>query len=454
MSAEPRGALTGDRLHAAEVLVRQFRQPGRVEQWLSDGHPELSPGERRRAWALVYGVLRGKTRLERRLSPYLKKPFDKQAVEVRAALLLCAFELDSMDAVPDRAAVHQAVELVRALGQEERTGFVNAVLRRLARQELTPELPDRAVAPRLWAEQVASHPRWLVDEMAARLGEEEAANWCEANNRQPPIFVRLRDPLPEELAASVEQLPLEEEPLVPGALRLAPEPGRVSALPGFTEGAFWVQDAAAQAVGLLLGLQPGMRVLDACAAPGGKTLSAAQAVGPDGSVLAVDRSRPRLALLSESAQRLGMDNVEVESRDLLKEPWGSREGDGVFDAVLLDAPCSGLGVIRRHPDVRWSRGPEALAQYSRTQTDLLRSVAPAVAPNGVLVYSVCSFTDLETERVIAAFLGDCEARFRLADPRAVLPGVCQPLLEGDVLRTYPHRHDMDAFFAARMEALG
>lgn len=431
--------------------MRQFRQPGRVENWLAAGHPELSAAQRRRAWALVYGVLRTKTLLELQVSPYLKKPFDKQCLEVRVALLLCCFELNYMDGVPDRAAVHQGVQLVRVLGQEPRTGFVNAVLRRLSRRELSPELPDRAVNARQWAELVASHPAWLVDEMVTRLGEEEAASWCETNNLQPPVYVRLRQPAAGELAEAVQQLDLQPEPLVPGALRLGLERGRVTELAGFSEGGFWVQDAAAQAVGLLLGLQPGMRVLDACAAPGGKTIAAAQAVGPRGSVVAVDRSKNRLALLDDSVQRLGLDNVEVQQRDLLREPWGDRDGDGAFDAVLLDAPCSAVGVIRRHPDVRWSRQRSSLAQYGKTQLALLHAVAPAVAPNAALVYSVCSFTELETDAVITAFLG-ADERFRIADPRSVLPGATEALLDGDVMRTYPHRHDMDAFFAVRLEA--
>jgi len=440
------GSLTGDRLLAARVLIRLSRESGRIESWLSSDQPQLDAAARRRAWALVYGVLRNKSLLELSLGPYLKKSFTHQSREIQAVLLLGAYELSSMDAVPDRAAVHQSVELCRTLGEEPATGFVNAVLRRLARQELPPELPSRELEPRLWAEQVASHPSWLVDEMIARVGEQEATRWCETNNIQPPIFVRLRD----ENGDAAAQLELEPEITVPGAQKLLSREGAITTLPGFEEGAFWVQDAAAQAVGLMLGLSPGMRVLDACAAPGGKTLAAAQAVGPDGRVLAVDRSKSRLALLSQSVERLQLAHVEVQARNLLREPWGSRDEDDVFDAVLLDAPCSALGVIRRHPDVRWSREPKALEQYHRTQGDLLRAVAPAVAANAALVYSVCSFAELETDSVIAEFL-DADDAFALSDPRAVLPESMEPLLDGSVLRTYPHRHDMDAFFAARLE---
>jgi len=321
-------------------------------------------------------------------------------------------------------------------------------LRRLAREELPPKLPSRELQPRLWAEQVGSHPGWLVDAMIARVGEQEATRWCEVNNIQPPIFVRLRD----ECGDAAGELEVEPVSTVSGAQRLVASKGGVTALPGFDEGAFWVQDAAAQAVGLMLGLEPGMRVLDACAAPGGKTLAAAQAVGPKGRVLAVDRSKPRLALLGQSIERLKLANVDMQARNLLREPWGSRDDDESFDAVLLDAPCSALGVIRRHPDVRWSRQPKALEQYHSTQVDLLRAVAPAVAPNAALVYSVCSFAELETDTVVAEFL-DADDAFALSDPRAVLPAAMEPLLDGSVLRTYPHRHDMDAFFAARLERI-
>ncbi len=440
------GSLTADRLLAARVLVRQFREPGRIESWLASDQPQIDVTARRRAWALVYGVLRNKTLLELRMGPYLKKAFEHQSREVQVVLLLGAYELSSMDAVPDRAAVHQAVELCRTLGEEPATGFVNAVMRRYARKEQPPPLPLRDSQPVQWAQQVASHPAWLVEQMVARVGEQEAAHWCEVNNVQPPVFVRLRDP---DSPAS-EELELEPVVTVPGAQRLVSTQGAIPSLPGFEEGAFWVQDAAAQAVGLLLGLQPGMRVLDACAAPGGKTIAAALAVGPEGRVLAVDRSKNRLKLLGESVDRLKIGHVDVQARNLVREPWGSRDDDELFDAVLLDAPCSALGVIRRHPDVRWSRQPRALEQYHTTQSELLRSVAPAVAPNGALVYSVCSFAELETDAVVARFLSEEDA-FSLADPRAVLPSAVEPLLDGSVLRTYPHRHDMDAFYAARLE---
>lgn len=439
-------SLTADRLLAARVLVRQFREPGRIESWLASDQPQIDATARRRAWALVYGVLRNKTLLELRMGPYLKKAFEHQSREVQVVLLLGAYELSSMDGVPDRAAVHQAVELCRTLGEEPATGFVNAVMRRYAREEQPPTLPERDSEPLEWSQQVASHPAWLVEQMVTRVGEQETTDWCEVNNTQPPVFVRLRD----AENSTAEELGLEAVPTVPGAQRLASTQGGIASLPGFEEGDFWVQDAAAQAVGLLLGLEPGMRVLDACAAPGGKTLAAALSVGPEGRVLAVDRSRNRLKLLDESVERLKIGHVDVQARNLVREPWGSRDDDELFDAVLLDAPCSALGVIRRHPDVRWSRQPQALEQYHRTQSDLLRSVAPAVAPNGALVYSVCSFAELETDAVIGRFLSEEDA-FSLADPRAVLPAAVEPLLDGSVLRTYPHRHDMDAFFAARLE---
>ncbi len=439
----PASGPSADRQLAAGVLLRQLERAGRVDLWLAQAQ-DVSPVDRRRAWALVYGVLRSKTLLEAQLAPFLKKPMARQPRAVQVALYLGAYELSSMDAVPDRAAVHQAVELCRRLGKPGASGFVNAVLRRLSRRESPVTLPGREEQPRAWAEQVASHPRWIVDSMVDRVGPVEAASWCDTNNSKPPVHLRFA-------AAEVpEDLDLQPLELIDGAYHLGSEQGPVGSLPGFTEGRFWVQDGAAQAVGLMLGLKPGMKVLDACAAPGGKTLAAAREVGSQGQVVAIDRSDDRLDLLRNSLQRTGFSAVEVQQRDLLRQPWGSLERDPCFDAVLLDAPCTGLGVIRRHPEVRWARSAGDPKSSHCNQLKLLRSLVPALAAGGALVYSVCSFTRQETDDVIEAFLS-AESDFELVDPRPLVPASMEPLLDGRVLRTYPHRHNLDAFFAARLE---
>jgi len=454
VTTESPGRLTPDRRLAAEVLLRQFNRPGRVDHWLREGAERLDGPEARRSWARVYGVLRHRGHLGAVLRPYLRFPLEEQGVELQVALLLGSYDLLHMDTVPDRAAVDQGVELARFLGEGRKTGLVNAVLRRVSRDDKPVRLPDRDKSPLAWASTVASHPAWIVDEMAARVGGAETAQWCEVNNQEPPLTLCLRTPAPsghDDLRGQLVGVPGE---YVEDALVLTERPlGGVHALPGFEDGAFWVQDEAAQAVCRLLDLRPGMRVLDACAAPGGKTLAAAQKLGPRSLVVAVDVDEVRLRLLKESVDRVGFSNrVAIQRRDLLLEPWTTRSGDGGFEVVLLDAPCSGLGVIRRHPDIRWARTREDLGRYADRQVGLLESVAPAVVAGGTLVYAVCSFSRAENEEVVERFLASKAGRdFSIGTLKGCTPAIPESMVDGEFMRSYPHRHGADAFFAARLE---
>lgn len=438
-------SLSLDRKAASGILMRmEVDGGGRLDQWIRHATSRLESPDRRRVHAVVYGIQRHKGELAQYLAPFLGRPLDEQDPEVRVALLIGAFELLHQDSVPDRAAVHQAVELIKYLKLPRRSGLINAVLRRVARREEVPTFPDRSTSPLGWAELAASHPAWLVEMMAGRVGAEATADWADAANTEPTLAIRLRDPDDSEV---VESLGAVASPFVPGAWLVKERPpGPFQELFGFAAGRWWVQDVAAQAVGGLLGLQPGMRVLDACAAPGGKTAAAALEVGPTGRVVAVDRPGRRLDLLAESIARLGFEHVEVVGRDLLSEPW---EGE-TFDAVLLDAPCSGLGVIRRHPEIRWTRLPQDCRKQGARQRSLLESVVPAVGKGGALVYSVCTFAPSETDRVVEAFVA-AHPEWSVVDPRTLVPPPHEDLLDGSVLRTYPHRHEADAFFGVRME---
>jgi 16S rRNA (cytosine967-C5)-methyltransferase len=433
--------LTTDRRVASRLLSRQLKEEGRLDLWLADATATLSSEEARRVRALVYGINRQRSFLASHLSPYLKRPLADQSPIIQVALLLGAYEILFQDGVPDRAAVSQAVQLVREVDGAGRTGLINAILRRMSRKEIEPKLPTRDFEPVAWAEYVASHPRWIARRMAGWAGKAGAADWAEANNERPPLWIRRSSEdglLPEDC---------EESELVPGAFRVRPPSGyRVDQLRGFAEGHWWVQDLAAQAVAALLAAQPGEKILDACAAPGGKSFSAAVDVGVEGSVLAMDRSSNRLESVRKSAQRLGMAQITCEQRDLLASPW-----DGpTFDAVLLDAPCSGLGVIRRHPEIRWTREAVDLRRQAARQKTLMSCLASAVRPGGRLVYAVCSFSKEETNEVVDSFLEDSPS-FRKVPADTVAPGLDSSLFEEGVLRTYPHRHDADAFFGAVLE---
>ncbi len=455
MSRGRRAKLSRERLVAAQILLRFLKRPGRVDLWITEEGGSLSPDEARRLRALVYGIFRSRNFLVAHLNPFLPRPFDSQDPVLRMTLLLGTYELLFQDSVPDRAAVDQAVELVRDLGQGGKTGLVNAVLRRVASRQDRPELPDAGEDPEAWCAVWTSHPQWILDEMLGRVPLDELPAWCDASNREPPVALALRSFASDAVDLVQAGLVVEARPgeLIPEALVLDPPlRRRIDRLPGFSTGAFWVQDEGAQAVCQLLDLQPGQSVLDACASPGGKTLWIARAVGPEGRVHAVDLPSRR-ALLLDSVGRVGCKQVTAHGRDLIAHPWGSLDDDQLLDAVLLDAPCSGLGVLRRHPEIRWARRKEGLAGYADRQLTLLRAVAPAVRPGGALVYSVCTFSIAETDAVIGRFLTETDegGAFAVASSVHGAERLPRDAYDGQFLRTYPHRHGSDAFFAVRLE---
>jgi 16S rRNA (cytosine967-C5)-methyltransferase len=220
-----------------------------------------------------------------------------------------------------------------------------------------------------------------------------------------------------------------------------------AALPGWAEGCFTLQGEASQLVSALLGVRPGDRLLDACAAPGGKATHLAERLGGNGRVTAIDRHVRGLVHLRDGARRLGLDGLSIAAADGCRLPFGS----GVtFDGVLLDAPCSGLGTLRQHPEIKWRRSPESVAGLARLQHRLLDGVSPAVRPGGVLVYATCTISSAENERVVDDFLAR-HPEFRRDDPRPWLPEPARRLVGDDhAFRSFPHRDGLDGFFAARL----
>jgi 16S rRNA (cytosine967-C5)-methyltransferase len=452
LAARRRAAPTQARLVAARVLERVERAHAFADLALQAALARTQLGARDRAFAteLVYGTLRWRGRLDHLLGQLLDRPFASLDPDVRTLLRLGAYQVLFCDSVPAAAAVDQTVRSARALGAERAAGFLNAVLRRLAQRGASLALPALAADPLAHLEHALGLPRWIASLWLAALGPTEAAALAEASNAVPPLTVRAncrrtsRDALLAELRARFPEA---------RACRFAPEGivlghgGQPGADPAFVAGLFTVQDEASQLVTLLLDPQPGERVLDACAAPGTKTTAIAERVGPDGLVVALDRSERRLALVGRATRRLGLDNVTALARDAtlaLADLPGAP-----FDRALVDAPCSGLGTLRRNPDARWRVAPEDPARLAVTQAALLAAAAAVLRPGGTLVYSTCTVLHEENEAVIADFLSR-EPGFRRA-AAGELPAALAPLLDAEgTLRTWPHRHGTDAFFAVRL----
>jgi 16S rRNA (cytosine967-C5)-methyltransferase len=440
-------------LLALRVLERVERGAAFADLALHAGLRGGGLGVRDRALAteLVCGTLRWRGRLDWLLGQVIPRPFESLEPPVRSLLRLGAYQIVMLESVPAPAAVDQSVRAARAIGLERATGLVNAALRRLAREhrELVP--PSLAEDPVGHLVHALSLPEWLARRWLEEFGPEEAAALAAASNTVPPLGVRCPS------AAARDALLEELRPRWPDAraMRFAPfgavlgRGGNPAADPAFAAGRFAVQDEGSQLAVALLDPQPGERALDVCAAPGTKANAIAEQVGPSGRVVAVDINPRRLALVGREARRLGLANLVLHAADA-RQDLSEPAPPASFDRVLVDAPCSGLGTLRRNPDLRWRVTPAHSRELAPVQLALLRRAALALRPGGALVYSTCTLSPEENEAVVQAFLADA-SEFRPAPPDAIAASL-RPLLGSDgFLRTFPHRHDADGFFAARLE---
>lgn len=446
MRRSPGGAPSPARAEAWRILLRVEREGAWASALLA--HREGHLGDSREAGLLheiVLGVLRHRASLDHALGSVSSRPPAEMDAEVRAALRIGAYALLRLDRVPDFAAVSSAVDL---LGGASRRAFVNAVLRQVARRgrTLLPARPERGDAEGL--ARYESFPRFWIERHVARAGWDATAALAAACNRPAPTVVRPavgRAGGREELLRRLAEQGIEAEPcrFVPEALRLrSGSPARVVA-----EGLAWVQDEAAQLVPRLLGRELGPRVADLCAAPGGKTLQIAQALPTGGIVVALERHPGRTRRLAANVARFAAGRAVVVRADAARAvPLRA-----VFREVLVDAPCSGTGTLRRHPEIKWRLAEEDPKLLAVRQTRLLESAAALTESGGSIVYAVCSLEPEEGEDVVRGFLAS-RPDYRLADPRPLLPEAAWTFVrEPGWLVTTPVAGDLDGFFAARLE---
>ena len=391
------------------------------------------------ATRLCFGVLQNRMLLDFYLERLCATPLKKLEVPVLAALRLGAYQLLFLDRVPDHAAVSESVDLARKRAQNPRAaGLVNGVLRSLLRQRAElPAPPDLATR--------YSHPQWLVDAFLARLGREEGEALLAADNGEPPTCAQV-NPLKttsEALMSALAKRGVEAEPhpWLPGCLLLR-HTGSLEGLPEFQDGLFYIQDAAARLAVLAAEPRPGWRVLDACAAPGGKSFAAALAIGDRGEVRSCDIHPHKEGLIQAGAKRLGLSCIRTEVLDskACKEDFLD-----VFDLVIADVPCSGLGIIRKKPDIRY-KDPRPLENLPRVQGAILDNVARYVRPGGALLYATCTLLERENEGVVRSFI-DRHNHFTLEGFQ--VPGPFKDTETG-MLTCWPHRHGTDGFFFAKL----
>jgi 16S rRNA (cytosine967-C5)-methyltransferase len=443
----------GSRELAAEILsaveIRKAYADILLDNFLN--RSSLSSPDRALLTQMVYGTLRWRGRIDWHLSQVLPRPLSRMNPYLRNLLRLTLYQLFFLSKIPSYAAVNEGVELAKRYGGAKAGSLINGVARRILREKHTLHLPDSKedLIPALSIN--FSHPEWLVRIWLNYFGQEETEALLKANNDESPFTLRVnqikatREALLARVTASgFDAVPTPWSPL---GIRVKAT-AAVDQLPEFQVGAFQVQGEASQLVGFLLDPKPGERVLDACAAPGGKTTHLAELMRDQGEVIAVDISARGLEKVKENVQRLGLKSVRTVAADVskgLEGSWG-----GPYDRILVDAPCTGLGTLRSHPEAKWHRQERDILRLSRLQKRIVQQVTPHLKPGGTLVYSTCTLAPDENEGVIDDLL-DRHPELVLEDAESHLPQQARSMTRGKYFLALPHKHNTDGFFAARIK---
>jgi len=444
---------TSVRRLASEILLKVDIQKAYadilLDQWIKT--QGLQQRDRALLTELVYGTLRWRGAIDARLSHHLRRPLARTDPFIRNLLRVTLYQLHFLDKIPDYAAVNEAVQIAKKHKGGKVAGFVNGALRTFLRHNsdsATLHPSDDSIAT-LTAHY--SHPEWLVERWLEYFGLEGAKALMRANNERSPLVLRVNT-LKSNRKILLDLF--EENGVTAIATQWSPEGvwvqsgSAVDGLPGFHQGLFQVQGEASQLVAHLLGPQPGERVLDACAAPGGKSTHIAELIKDAGEVTAVDISTSGIEKIRDNATRLGLTSIRALRSDASRQFAGSYVG--YFDRALVDAPCSGLGTLRSHPEIKWHRNPTDIERLSRLQTKIVDRVAPCLKPGGVLLYSTCTLTREENEGVVESFL-KAHREFELENAAGYLPEQAKSMVQGNYFMALPHRHNTDGFFAARMK---
>ncbi|MGG0526033.1 16S rRNA (cytosine(967)-C(5))-methyltransferase RsmB [Bacillus pumilus] len=400
---------------------------------------------------LVYGTLQNKLALDYMLAPFVKKP-QKVAPWVMQLLRMSLYQMVYLEKIPHRAAIHEAVELTKKRGHKGISSLVNGVLRSVQREGV-PAFDDiKDPVKRLSIE--TSHPLWLVQEWVQSYGFEAAKSMCRIHLVPPKQSLRVNRMKTDRAALQQELLDagIETElgDLSEDALKLMK--GSIVSTPSFQEGYVTIQDESSMLVARALDPQPGEAVLDACAAPGGKSTHIAERMNDEGQIVSLDLHEHKVKLIKQAAKRLNLTQIEAKALDARKAKGDYSEAS--FDRILIDAPCSGFGVIRRKPDMKYTKSKEDSARLAAIQQAILKETAPLLKPGGTLVYSTCTMDPTENQQVIHAFLQehqDFEPDLSLNER---LPEQVAPFVQNGSVQILPHYFGTDGFFICSMRKKG
>jgi 16S rRNA (cytosine967-C5)-methyltransferase len=399
---------------------------------------------------LTYGVIRWRGKLDWVIHHFSKIPLEKIELETLNILRLGLYQVLFLSRTPCSAAVNESVELAKRIRGKGGAGFVNAVLRSAIRQKDEIHHPDIVEDPALHISVAQSHPLWLVQRWVREMGVEETLKICTFNNQISSLTLRTNTVKinQKELIEKLRGVELKPFPTIfseEGIVLQDPPP--TSELPFIKEGLYIIQDEASQLVTSIQDPKLGERILDACAAPGGKTTHMAQKMENRGEIYALDLSKGKLDLIEEMCQRLGIKivrTIKANAAQPLPIPKGM-----MFDRILTDVPCSGFGTLRRNPDLKWRRGEKDIKRLSGLQVSILSNLSVYVKEGGVLIYSTCTVFHKENEDVVEKFLEE-HPEFKLDRMDKVLPEKCHPFIRNRYFKTFPPEDEMDGFFVARL----
>ncbi|MCF6137055.1 16S rRNA (cytosine(967)-C(5))-methyltransferase RsmB [Pseudalkalibacillus berkeleyi] len=400
---------------------------------------------------IVYGTVQRKNTLDYYLNFFISKPLSKIDDWVVVLLRLSVYQMAYLDRVPDHAILNEAVTIAKKKGHKGISGFVNGVLRNVQRKGLPSLASVEGKALQLALE--CSHPQWLLERWINQLGVQNTTDMCTINNTPPSVTARVNSLKMTSVNEVIQQLEEEAVYAEPSSVTPVGIKMRTGNLPRtnlYKSGSLTIQDESSMLVGYAVDPQPGEKVLDACAAPGGKTTHLSERMKNEGEITAIDLHEHKVNLIEEQIERLDLANINTITMDTRKAANLFQEGS--FDRVLLDAPCTGFGVIRRKPDIKWSKQPSDIERIQKVQYELLESVARVIKPGGLLVYSTCTIEAEENGNQIERFLQEhpefeWDVSFYDRMPTSVQPYISSTKGELQVL---PQYFDSDGFYIASL----
>ena len=443
---EQKNLFDGPRGTAVKILNRVERTDAYLDKLLDAElrSRDLSDPDKALLAEIVHGVVRLHGRLDWVLNGFFHGNFVKSETNIKNTLRVALYQILFLDRVPHHAAVNEAVEFVKRIRGEKAANLVNAVLRNIVRNLEGIRYPDPNADIVQYLSVYYSHPPWMVKRWLARFGREDTEKLLLANNEIPDLTLRVNRMATEtaRFLATLDASHISYQPSVnfDYVIKVKSLAG-ISQMDLFRSGHFTIQDESAVLPCVLLSPQPGERVIDMCAAPGGKTALIGELMKNQGQIVAVDKYEAKLHLIKSTCERLGIRNVQFVAAD------SSEMEIPLADKVLVDAPCSGLGVLRKKPDIKWKREPEEITKLTGMQMRLLENAARLLKPGGVLVYSTCTIEPEENLTLLQNFVRT-HPEFRFDDAGKFLNA---SLVTSDgTVETFPHRHGMDGSFAARL----